>query len=58
MLLASSFGKRSIKMPDLKSLRTFLPLRMSEVKGLPSKCTVLKIELLEDHRIYCLHVCM
>ena len=28
------------------------------VKGFLSKCTVLKVDLLQDHKIYCLQACM
>ena len=28
------------------------------VEGFLSKCTVLKVDLLQDHQIYCLEACM
>ena len=46
------------KSAKFEIIQTFLPPSHEQLKGLPSKRTVLKVELLEDHQIYCLHVCI
>ena len=51
-----SLGSRPIKVPNLKSFS--LPPSHEQVKGLLSKSTVLKVDLLQDHQLYCLQECM
>ena len=57
MLAVPSFKKRPTKVPKLKSARLFY-LSHKHVKGFLSKCTVFKVDLLQDHEIYCLEACM
>ena len=57
MLAAPSLGKRPVKVPNLKSLRLFVPLHEQD-KGFLSKCTVLKVGLLQDHEMCGLQACM
>ena len=52
-----SHGKRPVKVPNLKSLRLF-PISHEHLKGFLPKCTVLKLDLLQDHQIYCFRACM
>ena len=58
MLAAPSLGKLPITVPNLKLLRPLCPLRLRHVKAFLSKCTVLKLDLLHDHQMYGLEVCM
>ena len=46
MFAALSRGKGPIKVPNLKPLNLFLSPSHEQVKGLLSKCTVLKVDLL------------
>ena len=55
MLSAPSLGKRPIKVETVKA---FLPPSHEHVKGFLSKCTLLKVDLLQNHRIYCLEARM
>ena len=62
MFVAPSLGKRPIKEPNLKSWR-LSPfsrhlLRMNTWKDFNQKCTILNVDLLQDHQIYCLQACM
>ena len=56
-LPSSSFGKRPIKVPNLKTFFSSSSSLHELQIGLLSKCTVLKVDLLQDHQIYCLHAC-
>ena len=44
-------------MPNVKSLR-LVPPSHEHVKSFLSKCALLKVDLLQDHQIYCLQACM
>ena len=60
------FRKRPIKVPFEISnafflsffLLSFLPPSREHVEGLLPKCTVLKVDLLQAHQVYCLQVCL
>ena len=39
-------------------MKAFFSLLHEQVKEFLSKCTVLKVDLLYDHQIYCLRACM
>ena len=58
MFAAMSLGKRPTEVPNLKPVKQFLPPSREHVKGFLSKCTVLKVDLLQDHQIYCLQACV
>ena len=57
MLAVSSHGKGPINVLNLKSFRPFPPAH-EHVKRLVSKCTALKVGLLQDRLVYCLRACM
>ena len=57
MLVAPSVGKRP-KSAKSETIKAFLPISHEQVKGFLPKCTVLKVDLLQDHQIYCLEACM
>ena len=57
MHAAPSHQKRPTKVPDLKSLR-LIPSSHGHVKGFLSKFSVLKVDLLYDHQIYCKRTCI
>ena len=58
-------NSRSAKFEIIKSssssslllLLLLLPLSHGHVKGFLSKCAVLKVDLLQDHQVYCLEAC-
>ena len=54
--LPLSLLKRPINVTNLKSLMPFSPSH-KHMKGFLSKFTVLKVDLLQYHQIYCLHAC-
>ena len=57
-LAAPSLRKRPIKVPNLKPLRLVLSPSHEHMNGFLLKCTVLEVDLLQDHQIHCLEVCM
>ena len=57
MLAIPLLRKRPIKAPNLKSVRPFFPSH-EHVKGFLSKYTILKVDLIQDHQMYCLQACM
>ena len=60
MLAAPLLGKRPIKV-NLKSVCPPPPtttIRTSTWKHFYPNCTVLKVDLLQDHQIFCSHACM
>ena len=54
-LAMPSFGNKSAKSETMKA---FLSLSRKHIEGFLSKCTVLKVDLLQGHQIYCLQACM
>ena len=58
MLATPLLGKRPIKVPNLKLLKLVLPPSYGHVNGFLSKHTVLKVDLLQNHQMYCLEPCM
>ena len=56
VLAPPSVRKPPIKVLNFKSLR--FPPSHQHVKGLRSKCAVLKVDLLQGHQIYCLRARM
>ena len=58
MLAAPSLGKKPRKVSNVKPFRLFLPPSHEYVKGFLSKCTVLKVDLLQDHQIHCMEECV
>ena len=54
--------KRPVKITDLKSLGPFSLPSQERLKGFYflflSECAVLKVNVLQDHQIYCLGTCM
>ena len=58
MLAMLSLRKRPIKVPNFQLLRLFLPPLLEHVKGFLSKCTVLKVDWLQDCQKICLEACV
>ena len=45
--------KTTNKSARFETIRSFLPPSHEHMKGFLSKCTALKVDLLQDHQIYC-----
>jgi len=58
MLAAQSLGKRPVKAPNWKPWRLVLPPSYKHVNRFPLKCTLLKVDLLQDNQLFCLEACM
>ena len=50
--------KKSNKSAKFETIEAFLPPSLEHVKGILSKCKVLKVDLLQDRQVYCLEEIM
>lgn len=57
MNATQSVRKRPLKGPIFETIKAFLAPSHELLKGFLRKCTVLKVDLLKGHQIYCLQVC-